>query len=106
MLCPLLNNPTWLPKSSDKAISVGRYCYSIHLEPQDKVENADELSEILQSLRKIDSCDMGYFEKGHEFIILCFHWRYGDHVYSGLCVDLSSTPRTEGKITIKCVSQA
>lgn len=73
MLCPLLNNPTWLPKSSDKAISVGQYCYGIHLESRDKVEKADELLEKPQSLRKIDSRDMGYFEKGHEFIILCFH---------------------------------
>lgn len=68
-----------------------------------KVENADELSEKLQSLRKIDSHDMRYLEKGHDFVILCFHWRYGDHVYSGLCVDLRSTPRTEGKIAKKNV---
>lgn len=78
----------------------------IYLESWGKVENADELSEKLQSLRKIDSRDMGYLEQGHDFVILCFHWRYGDHVYSGLCVDLSSTHRTEGKIAIKCVSQA
>lgn len=78
----------------------------IHLESWGKVENANELSEKLQSLRKIDSHDMGYFEKGHDFVILCFHWRYGDRVHSGLCVDLSSTPRTEGKRVIKCVSQA
>lgn len=76
MLHSLLNNPTWLPESSSRPSQLDSTAAAfIHLESWGKVENADELSGKLQSLRKIDSRDMGYLEKGHDFVILCFHWR-------------------------------